>query len=74
MFHQITPFGLVLYDLVIASQHDELILLILVEDMENRAVAVDARNRLGTVPVVHDVLRYSDPLENRGRYYIWWAR
>src|ERR1700746_2521040 len=42
--------------------------------MEDRAVAVDARNRRGTVPVVRDVLRDSDPLENRGRYYIRWAR
>jgi hypothetical protein len=70
MFPQITPFGPVLYDLVIASQHDELILLILVKDMEVRAVAVDASNRCGTVPVVYEAFRDSDPLEDRvGRAY-----
>ena len=65
MFPQITPFGPVFSELVIASQHDELILLILVKDMEVRAVAVDTRNRCGTVPVVYEALRDSDPLEDR---------
>ena len=70
MVPQITPFGPVFSELVIASQHDELILLILVKDMEVRAVAVDTRNRCGTVPVVYEALRDSDPLEDRvGRAY-----
>jgi hypothetical protein len=66
VFPQITPFDPVLYEPVIASKHGELILLILVEEMEVRAVAtVDARNRRGTVPVVYEALRDSDPLEDR---------
>jgi hypothetical protein len=58
--HSLRP---VFYDLVIASKHGELLLV--VQDMEVRAVAVDARNRCGTIPVVYEALRDSDPLEDR---------
>ena len=64
MFPQITPFGPVLYDLVIASKHGELILLL--QDVEGRAVGVAGRSRRGIpVPVVDEALRDSDPLEDR---------
>ncbi len=47
----------------IASKHSELLLA--VQEVEGRAVAaVDARNRCGTVPVVYEALRDSDPLED----------
>ena len=39
--------------------------LTIAKDMEVRAVAVDTRNRCGTVPVVYEALRDSDPLEDR---------
>jgi len=66
VFPQITPFGPVFYNLVIASKHGEFILLILVKDMEGRAVSVAGRSRRGIpVPVVYKAHRDSDPLEDR---------
>ncbi len=66
MFPQIAAFGPVLYDLVIPLKHGELILLILLKDMEGRAVGIAGRSRRGLpVPVVYEAHRYSDPLEDR---------
>ena len=48
----------------IASKHSEL--LVVVQDVEVRAVAVGGRSRWGlTIPIVYEALRDSDPLEDR---------